>query len=57
MKAIRKLFGLSTPKAQKISLMESSSLAAFSQLSKAQQSMLAEVMVAEAQRRKLDKAS
>ena len=57
MRAIRKLFGLSSPKKQNIRLMESSSLAAFGQLSDAQQSMLAEVLVSEAQRRRLDKAS
>ena len=57
MRAIRKLFGRSTPKSQNISLLDTSSLAAFGQLSESQQSMLAEVLVAEAQRRRLDKAS
>jgi len=58
MGVIRKLLGLSTPKTQNTSLQEPVSLAAFAQLSGAQQSMLAEALVAAAnERRKLDKAS
>lgn len=57
MRVIRKLLGLSTPKAQNISLLESWSLAPFGQLGESQRSMLAEVLVAGARRRKLDKAS
>jgi len=41
MRAIRKLLGLSTPKAQNTSLLEPVSLAAFGQMSGSQQSMLA----------------
>jgi hypothetical protein len=58
MRLIRRLFGLSTSKAQNTSLLEPTSLAAFGQLSGDQQSMLAEALVAEArERRRLDKAS
>jgi hypothetical protein len=58
MSVIRKLLGLSTPKAQNTSLQEPVSLAAFGQMSGAQQSMIAEALVAAAnERRKLDKAS
>jgi hypothetical protein len=58
MRFIRKLIGLSTPKAQNTSLQETASLAAFGQMSGSQQSMIAEALVAAAnERRKLDKAS
>ena len=58
MRLIRRLFGLSTPKAQNTSLMEPISLAAYGQMNSYQQSMLAEALVAAAnERRKLDKAS
>jgi hypothetical protein len=58
MRAIKKLLGLSTSKAQNISLLEPTSLAAYGQMSGSQQSMLAEALVAAAnERRKLDKAS
>jgi hypothetical protein len=58
MRFIRKLFGLSTPNAQNTSLQETTSLAAFGQMSASQQSMIAEALVAAAnERRKLDKAS
>jgi len=58
MRFIRKLLGLSMPKAQNVSILEPTSLAAFGQLSGSQQSMLAEALVAAAnERRKLDKAS
>ena len=58
MRFIRKLFGLSTPKALNTSLQETTSLAAFGQMSASQQSMIAEALVAAAnERRKLDKAS
>jgi hypothetical protein len=58
MSVIRKLLGLSTPKAQNTSLQEPVSLAAFGQMSGAQQSMIAGALVAAAnERRKLDKAS
>jgi hypothetical protein len=58
MSIVKKLLGLSTPKAQNTSLQETTSLAAFGQLSGTQQSMLAEALVAAAnERRKLDKAS
>jgi hypothetical protein len=58
MSALRKLFRLSTSKTQNTNLLEPTSLAAFGQLSSAQQSLLAEALVAAAnERRKLDKAS
>jgi hypothetical protein len=58
MRAIRRFFGLSKSKAHNASLIEPTHLAAFGQLSGAQQSILAEALVAEAnERRKLDKAS
>jgi hypothetical protein len=58
MRLIRRLLGLSTSKAQNVSLLEPTSLAAYGQMSSAQQSMLAEALVAAAnERRKLDKAS
>ena len=58
MRTIKKLLGLSTSKAQNISLLEPTSLAAYGQMSGSQQSMLAEALVAAAnERRKLDKAS
>ena len=58
MRAVKKLLGLSTSKAQNISLLEPTSLAAYGQMSGSQQSMLAEALVAAAnERRKLDKAS
>ncbi len=58
MRRIRRLFGLSTSRAQNTSLMEPTSLAAYGQMSEAQQAMLAEALVAAAnERRKLDKAS
>ena len=58
MRRIRRLFGLSTSKAQNTSLMEPTSLAAFGQMNGAEQTMLAEALVAAAnERRKLDKAS
>jgi hypothetical protein len=58
MRAIKKLLGLSTSKAQNTSLLEPTSLAAYGQMSGSQQSMLAEALVAAAnERRKLDKAS
>ena len=58
MRAIKKLLGLSTSKAQNISLLEPTSLAAYGQMSGSQQSMLAEALVAaDNERRKLDKAS
>jgi hypothetical protein len=58
MRFVKKLLGLSTSKAQNTSLLEPTSLAAYGQMSNAQQSMLAEAMVAAAnERRKLGKAS
>jgi hypothetical protein len=58
MRAIKKLLGLSTSKAQNTSLLEPTSLAAYGQMSGSQQSMLAEALVAaDNERRKLDKAS
>ena len=58
MRAIKKLLGLSTSKAQNISLLEPTSLAAYGQMSGSQQSMLPEALVAaDNERRKLDKAS
>jgi hypothetical protein len=58
MRAIKKLLGLSTSKAQNTSLLEPTSLAAYGQMSASQQSMLAEALVAaDNERRKLDKAS
>jgi hypothetical protein len=58
MRAIRKLFGLATPKTQNTSLLEPTSLTAFGHMSGSEQSMLAEALVASAnERRKLDKAS
>ena len=58
MRAFKRILGLVTPKAQNTSLMEPTHLAAFGRLSGAQQSMLAEALVAGAnERRKLDKAS
>jgi hypothetical protein len=58
MRRIRRMFGLSTPKASNTSLMEPTSLAAYGQMSDSQQSMLAEALVAAAnERRRLDKAS
>jgi hypothetical protein len=58
MRAIKRLLGLSTSKAQNTSLLEPTSLAAYGQMSGSQQSMLAEALVAAAnERRKLDKAS
>jgi hypothetical protein len=49
---------LSTSKTQNTNLLEPTSLAAYGQLSGAQQSLLAEALVAAAnERRKLDKAS
>jgi hypothetical protein len=58
MRLIRKLFGLSTPKAQNTSLLESASLAAFGHLNGPEQSILAEALVASAnERRELGKAS
>lgn len=58
MRALRKLLGLSTSKAQNTNLMVPTSLAAFGAMSGAQQSMIAEALVAAAsERRRLDKAS
>jgi hypothetical protein len=58
MRIFKRLLGLSTSKTQNTSLLEPTSLAAFGQLSGAQQGMLAEALVAAAhERRKLDKAS
>lgn len=58
MRTIRKLLGLSTSRAQNTSLLEPTPLAAYGQMSAAQQAMLAEALVAAAnERRKLDKAS
>ena len=58
MRAIKKLLGLSTSKAQNTSLLAPTSLAAYGQMSASQQSMLAEALVAaDNERRKLDKAS
>lgn len=58
MRTIRKLLGLSTSKAQNTSLLEPTSLAAFGQLSLAEQGMLAEALVNAAnEARRLDKAS
>jgi hypothetical protein len=53
-----KLLGLLAPKGQSTSRQEPTSLAAFGQMSEAQQAILANALVAAAQeRRKLDKAS
>jgi hypothetical protein len=58
MRIFKRLLGLSTSKTQNTSLLEPTSLAAFGQLSGAQQGMLAEALVAAAnERRRLDKAS
>ncbi len=58
MRFFRKFWSLTTPKAQNTSLIEPTHLAAFGRLDGAQQSMLAEALVAEANaRRRLDKAS
>jgi hypothetical protein len=58
MRVLRKLLGLTTSKTQNTNLLEPTSMAAFGSMSSAQQSMIAEAMVAAAnERRKLDKAS
>ena len=58
MRVIKRLLGLSTPKAQDTSLGEPTSLSAYGQMSGSEQSMLAEALVAAAnERRRLDKAS
>lgn len=58
MRFFKKLMEISTTKAQNTSMSEPTSLAVFGQMSGAQQSMVAEALVAAAnERRKLDKAS
>ena len=58
MRTLRRLLGLSTSKTRNTNLLEPTSMAAFGSMNGAQQSMLAEALVAAAhERRKLDKAS